>query len=243
MILRSTDVRGALKSRQRGFVLDPYRYGAAPVFPTTNLVGYWPFEEGSGTNTEDTVGSADGTLVNSPAWSSDEKLGTYGLDFSGATDRHVTVPVTQNMLTNAMTLGAWVKRTGTSDNRSVFSWRNGTSYLLLIHRSDQSGLCLQTDIGFGAVFTTTSTTLTVGTYYLVGFSLSGATFTVWINGSQLATVNRNYASLSAGFTFGNQYTNTNAWDGIIDEAFFFQGRAIDAAEWTTIYNAGAGLRP
>jgi hypothetical protein len=27
MILRSTDVRGALKSRQRGFLLDPYRFG------------------------------------------------------------------------------------------------------------------------------------------------------------------------------------------------------------------------
>jgi hypothetical protein len=213
------------------------------VFPTTNLVGYWPFEEGSGTNTEDTVGSADGTLVNSPAWSTDEKIGTYGLDFSGATNRKVTIPVTQNMLTNAMTLGAWVKRTGTADNRVVFSWRNGSRYVLLIHRTDQSGLCLQTDTGGGAVFTTTSTPLTVGTYYLVGYSLSGITFTIWINGTQLATVNRSFPSASADFIFGNLWTDDLAWDGIIDEAFFFQGNAISSGDWTTIYNGGAGLRP
>jgi hypothetical protein len=38
MILRSTDVRGALKSRQRGFMLDPYRFSAAPP---TGLLDAW----------------------------------------------------------------------------------------------------------------------------------------------------------------------------------------------------------
>jgi hypothetical protein len=216
---------------------------AAAVFPTTSLVGYWPFEEGSGTNTEDTVGSADGTLVNSPAWSTDEKIGTYGLDFSGAINRKVTVPVTQNMATNAMTFGAWVKRTGTADNRVVMSWRNALQYLLLIHRTDQSGLCLQLDNSSGATWITTSTSLTVGTYYLVGFSLTGTSFSIWINGTSIVTGTKVFGSASDSFIFGNLWTDTLAWDGIIDEAFFFQGRAIDAAEWTTIYNGGAGLRP
>jgi hypothetical protein len=38
MILRSTDVRGALKSRQRGFMLDPYRFAAAAP---TGLLDAW----------------------------------------------------------------------------------------------------------------------------------------------------------------------------------------------------------
>jgi len=36
-----------------------------------DLVSYWKFSEGTGTSVEDLVGSNDGTLVNSPTWSTD----------------------------------------------------------------------------------------------------------------------------------------------------------------------------
>jgi hypothetical protein len=243
MILRSTDVRGALKSRQRGFLLNPYRFGAASPFPTAQLHSYWPFEEGSGTTTEDIIGSADGSL-GSGLWSTDEKLGTYALDFSGSTSGTVLVPVSQNMNTDAMTFGAWVKRTGTADNRIALGWTVSAShYLFLIHRSDQGGICLQLDSGSGASFISPSTSLTVGTYYLIGFNLSGTTFSLWINGSSVASGTKSYSSASEGFVFGNRFNADLAWDGVLDEAFYFKGRAIDSTEWGTIYNSGAGLRP
>ena len=57
--------------------------------PDTNLVGYWPFNETSGTNAPDLSGNGnDGTLVNSPDWV-DGVVGKC-LDFGG-TDEYVFV--------------------------------------------------------------------------------------------------------------------------------------------------------
>ena len=40
---------------------------------SSNLIGYWKFQEGSGTSVVNTAnsGTNDGTLVNSPTWSTD----------------------------------------------------------------------------------------------------------------------------------------------------------------------------
>lgn len=53
MISRSTDVRGALRSRQRGFLLNPARFGfltpAQKIYGS--LVSWWAFEENSAATT------------------------------------------------------------------------------------------------------------------------------------------------------------------------------------------------
>ena len=212
---------------------------AADTFPS-GVVSYWPFEEGSGTNTEDTVGANDGTLVNSPAWSTDEKIGTYGLDFSGATNRAVTIPVSHDMSSQDMSFGVWAKRTGTNDNRVAFSWVQASQYLLLIHRTDTAGLTLQVSDGGAATFINTGVAMTVGTYYLIGFTKSGTTYTVRID-SSTAVASYTFSAGSSGFTIGN-YAGILAMDGILDEAFYFT-RALSGPEWAAIYNAGAGRRP
>jgi len=62
-----------------------------PVNRNPNLVGYWKFDEGTGTNAYDASGNGnDGTLVNSPTWTTDAKKGDYALEFNGI-DNYVSL--------------------------------------------------------------------------------------------------------------------------------------------------------
>lgn len=48
MIIRSTDINGALRSRQRGFLLNPFRFGGEPQpEPTVGPRRYWRMEWGA----------------------------------------------------------------------------------------------------------------------------------------------------------------------------------------------------
>ncbi|HEX3147015.1 MAG TPA: YDG domain-containing protein [Gemmataceae bacterium] len=60
---------------------------------TNGLVGYWKFDEGSGTSAADTSGQGHtGTLTNGPTWSSTTPFGTgYSLSFNG-TNSFVDTP-------------------------------------------------------------------------------------------------------------------------------------------------------
>src|SRR6056297_607373 len=54
---------------------------------THGLVGYWTFDEGSGTTAYDSSGYGnDGTLTNGPTYVTDSVQGGYALDFDGVDD-------------------------------------------------------------------------------------------------------------------------------------------------------------
>src|SRR6185436_19756438 len=80
-------------------------YHAYSDAPTDGLVSFWQLDEGTGTNTTDSIGGGSGALVNGPTWT-DAKVGK-GLNFDGANDRvDTTLPGTANSLTD-MTISAW----------------------------------------------------------------------------------------------------------------------------------------
>src|SRR3990167_9554249 len=59
---------------------------AQAAAPTNGLVGYWAFDEGSGTTAGDSSGNGNnGTLVNGPTWTTG-KVGSGALDFDGTND-------------------------------------------------------------------------------------------------------------------------------------------------------------
>lgn len=73
----------------------------------TGLVGYWKFDEGSGTTANDSSGyNNHGTLYNDPAWIKG-KIGK-ALNFDGVDD-YVNVPDSPSLdITNNLTVEAWV---------------------------------------------------------------------------------------------------------------------------------------
>ena len=106
------------KSRKRGIVV---RWAIAlgllvtmSSFADTGPVGWWKFDEGSGTTAADSSGYANtGTLVSSPVWTTGI-IGSGALTFDGSTN-YVNVPNTSGSLDNlhstGMTVAAWIKAT------------------------------------------------------------------------------------------------------------------------------------
>jgi len=103
------DIRIYSTALQQNDVTTLYNAGAdKPQDLTSNLVGYWPMNESSGTNVPDVSGNGhDGTALHDPAWSAGRSHNC--LTFSG--------PLNQGLQTSAvvnsgpMTVAGWFKMT------------------------------------------------------------------------------------------------------------------------------------
>jgi type II secretory pathway pseudopilin PulG len=75
------------------------------------LVGYWPFDEGSGSVAYDKSGSGNnGNLFNGPAWQSDANCESGGcLSFDGVDD-YVEVPRSTALEPAELTISVWAKK-------------------------------------------------------------------------------------------------------------------------------------
>jgi Concanavalin A-like lectin/glucanases superfamily len=95
------------------------------------LVGYWRFNEGSGTTAADFSGvSGPGTLVNGPAWTSG-RVG-QALSFNGV---NAYVDVVNNPVDNAfpLTVAVWIKTSSTTGVSGILSKATaGTGYAIYL---------------------------------------------------------------------------------------------------------------
>ncbi len=95
-----------------------------PACTLEQLVGFWSFDEGTGTVAYDSSGKNNHGIVNGPVWS--EGIVNGSLDYDGIDDT-VTVPHNASIdLTTEFTLMAWVKRAGPVNERIICK-RNDTS--------------------------------------------------------------------------------------------------------------------
>jgi len=92
-------------------------------FQYNSLVGYWQFEEGTGTTTADSSGNGfTGTLLNGPTWVPG-LFGNYALDFD--VDRVDCGNPPAMQLTGPMTVAAWVHVDSFSDNGRIVTKGGG----------------------------------------------------------------------------------------------------------------------
>jgi hypothetical protein len=83
----------------------------SPLYNTSGLVGYWPFDEGTGTIAYDKSGNNNnGTLLNGPTWTSGKVGGA--LSFDGVNDYvNVGTSTILKNITSSITMSTWAMLT------------------------------------------------------------------------------------------------------------------------------------
>ena len=200
---------------------------------TTGLVGWWKFEEGSGSSTIDSSGKGNtGTLVSSPTWLTNCKRGNC-LSFSGS--NYVNMGNVLN-LTSQITVSAWVNASSWAGTWPMIVAKGVNSDYLLMQNDDNAG----TKIGFrigGAGPTNTAdgaTDLNTNQWYLVTGTYDGLTINLYINGildgtrARVGTIPTTGNSLQIGGSGGLNYV------GQIEDVRIYN-RVLTAQEIYTLY--------
>jgi RHS repeat-associated protein len=177
-------------------------------------LGFWRFEETSGTSTADVTGANPGTLQNGVTRTIDGRFG-HGLSFDGVDDR-VAIP---NIVspTGPRSFMAWVKYTGTANvNSTILEF--GLSRPSLIQSANV----------FELAGTLRGGALVPNAWTHVAYTWDGTTGRMYVNGQQ--AVSNTAVPLTGATGMGIGFNTTNSrWKGEIDEVGVF-GRALSASE-------------
>jgi alpha-L-arabinofuranosidase len=152
-------------------------------------VGYWQFEEGSGTTAADSTGNSNtATLQAGASWTTG-KVGSYALNLTGTNTSYADIPVSVVNTTASFSVSAWVKL-NTLSGYQTFVSLDGSSvsafYLQL--RGDTGKFAftrLASDSTSAAVAKASATAApTTGTWYhLTGvYDASAKTIALYVNG-------------------------------------------------------------
>ncbi|PZQ49100.1 MAG: hypothetical protein DI551_00155 [Micavibrio aeruginosavorus] len=217
---------------------------------TGTLVSYWQMDETGGTSASDSSGNNNGTLVNAPAWTTGY-LGN-ALQFTSASSQYVSVERSASLEPTAVTVVAWVKRTGspaTSTTIVAKSCSSGCSpnysYALTLEKSGTS-YYPTFGIGTASATSTLSGTSSAGDgqwVHVVGVYSPSATAPqqkIYING-QLADSKTLTDAIAYSKTvndkvfIGSGGTGGPYMSGMIDDVRIYN-YAMSAADINDLYN-------
>jgi prepilin-type N-terminal cleavage/methylation domain-containing protein len=217
----------------------------SPLYSTTGLVGYWPFEEGSGSSTADQSGNGNGGSWNGASLGNNNthyvggKVGSYAGNFDGSTD-YVSVPYSASIaITGPISISAWFKVSSVSATQQALlsRWGTSNSYALIWNSSGVSqNLRFWTTIGNVA----TATTAGDGNWHQTVATYNGSVLNLYLDGSIIASqadsgsINDNGYNLRIGYDgtgFGSAY-----FPGLMDDVRIYN-RALSASEIAALYNA------
>jgi peptidoglycan hydrolase-like protein with peptidoglycan-binding domain len=214
---------------------------------STNLVGYWKFDEGAGTTAVDssTYGN-NGTLVGSGVTYSNVQVAPitasnpYSLHFNGASGTGVVVPDSSSLeMTSALTAMAWIYWDGTGGDNVVFDKSNraggDTPNYRLILKSD-GRLALWN--GFAAGYSS-GPTVQANQWTLVNFTIDSGVTSFYINGMTAGTANIGVGAVTSYNLYIGRDAIGRYFHGYIDEARLYN-RALTPDEISGIASGGAG---
>ncbi len=221
----------------------------AANLPAANLVAYWSFDGGSGTDLTPHGYNATG--------SSNVNYGpSYGKINGGSSfggNSYISVPsgIYSNFSgSNNFTINLWANISNTN-GASIY---NGT-------QNPGAGNCYQIGMGVGSGnaygfrkqcgsseigITSTAPTMSVGTWYMVTWTYDGSNQRIYINGSQAASpvADAFLQTASAQAQFGVEFANGTSYgwyNGSLDEISIWSV-ALNQTQITTLYNSGTGLQ-
>ncbi len=222
--------------------------------PISGLIGWWNFDEGSGTSAADSSGGGStGTLINTPTWTTGGKINS-ALTFANASNNYVDVSNPANFAferTNPFTLAAWVYRTSTVHENDIIAKMGApsawTGYdLFLPASSSDITISLNNSSGSNAIaVSTTSAAVTTNAWHHIVETYDGSSTAagvkIYVDGVlQPMTVNSD--SLTASILVATDLkigtdvpAQGDSFDGKIDDIRIYN-RALSAGEVWRLYN-------
>lgn len=206
------------------------------VYPA-GLIGYWKFDEGSGTTAYDSSGNRkNGTLTNGPAWVD----GKYGkaLLFDGTND-YVAIPDLYASSPSSLTIVAWINSplTGIGSIPFIHHCRNGEFFL---NNEAQGYVGTGVKLTNGVWYVISAPTTANVWHHIVGTWIKGDSIKLYIDGTLVnQTSVPNYYLFNAYWenaAIGSRYGWHAFFNGTIDEVMVF-GRALNAEEIQTLYTS------
>jgi len=190
---------------------------------TQGMVGYWKFDEGSGTSTTDSRGGNAGTLTNGPIWTSNSKSG-QALDFDGSND----FVSTSFVPTRGSTICGWFLTRASSSQKNIFDL-GGSNILMTLNTK----LLLQYA---GSNYVYSATVLNNNQWYHICayFSGNASTSKIYLNGKDDTSVPIYYSEVPPSISGFRISSSSNSFNGSIDEVMIFN-RALTANEIRLLY--------
>ena len=211
--------------------------------PTNGLVGWWTFDEGTGTRVYDRSGNLNTGAVNGSGVWATGKLG-QALSFNGSTTYVDVGNSASEKVSGAFAFSAWIYPTAsaagaivTKNNSSsasgsgFYAFKNSSnSIVFILYKGDNT----QVQVNSASAIPLNAWTHVVGVY-------SGSTIVLYINGVAVTPV---AATSFSPDTVDNlqigkyAYTNSIYFPGKIDDVRFYN-RALTASEASRIYALGS----
>ena len=210
-----------------------------------NLVGYWSFDDGSGTVARDSSGNGnDGTLHNMEDADWVDGVSGKCLSFDGDDD-YVDLNAA-DVLSGATegSISAWVYANNWDANRmTVFSTETGAAWaslrFVLFTHSDSS-LTFSVADGTNSTQDTcnTGTGLPSETWLHVVGTFDGSNVKIYINGEEKASISSSITpgTFTPTFTGIGWHYDVRYWNGLIDEVRIYN-KALTAQEVKALYRA------
>ncbi len=215
---------------------------------SANLLGWWQFEETSGTTAKDSSGSGrDGTLIGGLTFSSNTDTGPIGqaLSFDG-TDDHVLIPHDSvfDISGNNLTMAVWIKIGSFSvDWQNVMGKGDNPNGYRFV-RDSYGGSVSGNSVSFSPNISETynsSANINDGQWHHLAGTYDKANVRLYIDGSQVDSdaTSGNLLANSNNVTIGHleRTSDSRHFNGKLDDARIYS-RALTAAEILELYRAG-----
>lgn len=200
------------------------------------LVGYWPFDEGSGSTTADASGYGNtGTWNGTGSHWDAGRVGSYAGQFLNGTSDYVAIASSNYTLSNAITYSAWVKFSATNANDSVLNVRGTLFKMNVDFQYSIASVNYWPNTSIGSVSKSITFPGSAWTHFAV--TQQGTAYALYVNGLLVdsgTTIALNTANANA--SIGSLSRSTWFLNASVDDIRMYN-RALSASEVQAIYNA------
>ena len=209
--------------------------------PDANLIGWYKYDQTSGTTAADSSGyGSSGTVINGATWTTGNRGNAVDLD---GTNDYSALPAGVVSNANTATLSAWVNLDTVTNWMRIFDFGSGTStYMNLMPKNGSNGkirFAIRNN-GSSEQIIDGQSALATGGWHHVAVTLNGATGTLYVDGLQVGqntTMTLKPSDLGATTQnwIGRSQFADPYLDGRVDD-FRIYNRAISASEVTSVMN-------